>query len=374
MDDDQLTATRLRLALDREVAEHQLSPGAWPRLERRLRRQPWRRVAIATVCAAIVGAAVAVAPYLWHNLSGPAASHPHPQSRPPLVVVARTQLNGGVNDLTTGYGAVWAIGQGVIYRVDPATGRAVATISARGVNGKLSQIATGFGAVWATSDGARVGVYRIDPRANRVTSFIRLQPNPTGITAAYGRVWVTEPKAGTGVVIRIDPRANRVSGPPIQVGVGPGRIVPGAGALWVTNSGYVSRINPATGAVADVVSAVNGVDAAGAGSLWTTGVNVVQRVDPKTGHLTAAIPVPNAWRVIFWHGLAWALTTAPSGAGTIVGIDPASNRVIGHAVPFRGSPMAIAGGPTGLWVVGVANLNVTNQELVHLVLNPGPSS
>ena len=40
MDNDQQTAATLRLALDREVANHQLSPGAWPRLERRLRRQP----------------------------------------------------------------------------------------------------------------------------------------------------------------------------------------------------------------------------------------------------------------------------------------------------------------------------------------------
>jgi hypothetical protein len=178
MDDDQLTATRLRRALDREVAKHQLSPGAWPRLERRLRRQPRRRAAIAAVCTAIVGAAVAVTPYLWHNLSGPVAGHPPPQPGPHLAIGARTHVSS-VGPLTTGYGAVWIIGPGVIYHVAPATARTVATIPAPGTGGKLSGIATGAGAVWATSNGDHVGVYRIDPRTNRVTSFIRLQPTPT---------------------------------------------------------------------------------------------------------------------------------------------------------------------------------------------------
>jgi DNA-binding beta-propeller fold protein YncE len=387
MDDDQLTATRLRLALDRETAKHQLSPGAWPRLERRLRRQPWRRAAIAAVCAVIVAAAATVTPYVWHNLTGPAASHSHPQPGPHLVIASRTHVNG-TGPLTTGYGAVWIIGQGVIYRVDPAAARTVATIPAPGVGGKLSGIATGAGAVWATSNGGHVGVYRIDPRTNRVAAFIGLQPNPTGITVAHGRVWVTVAKEGPGIVVRIDPRTNRVSGPPIRVGAGPGEIVSGAGTLWVTNTSLgmnVNRSNPATGAVASARGRLWGgtdrlgnakisrVDAVGAGSLWTTNVNVVQRVDPANGHVTATIPVPHAWRVIFWHGLAWALTgVAPSGLGTVVGIDPASNRVVVHGAPFRGAPRAITAGPTGLWVV-FANANYTSQELVHFVLDPGPN-
>jgi DNA-binding beta-propeller fold protein YncE len=384
MDDDQLTATRLRLALDRETAKHQLSPGAWPRLERRLRRQPWRRAAIAAVCAVIVAAAATVTPYVWHNLTGPAASHSHPQPGPHLVIASRTHVNG-TGPLTTGYGAVWIIGQGVIYRVDPAAARTVATIPAPGVGGKLSGIATGAGAVWATSNGGHVGVYRIDPRTNRVAAFIGLQPNPTGITVAHGRVWVTEPKEGPGVVVRIDPRTNRGSGPPIRVGAGPGAIVSGAGTLWVAGMDYVSRIDPATGAVANARGGPWGgtdrlgnakvymIDAVGAGSLWTIGANVVQRLDPANGHVTAAVPVPHAWYVIFWHGLAWALTgVAPSGLGTVVGIDPASNRVVVHGVPFRGAPGAIAAGPTGLWVV-FANVNGTSQELVHLGLDSGPN-
>jgi DNA-binding beta-propeller fold protein YncE len=384
MDNDQQTATTLRLALDREVANHQLSPGAWPRLERRLRRQPWRRAAIAALCTAIVAAAAAVTPYLWHNLSGPVASHPHPPPGPHLIIGARAHVSSA-GLLTTGYGAVWIIGPGVIYRVDPGTARTVATIPAPGTSGKGNQLATGAGAVWATGAGGHPGVYRIDPQTNRVTSFIRLQPTPSGITVAHGRVWVTVAKQGPGIVVRIDPRTNRVSGPPIRVGAGPGGIVSGAGTLWVATMNHVSRINPATGAVANARGGpwggtdslgnakISRIDAAGAGSLWTIGVNAVQRVDPASGHVTAAIPVPHAWYVIFWHGLAWALTgVAPSGLGTVVGIDPASNRVVVHGAPFRGAPMAIAAGPAGLWVV-FANASQTSQQLVHLVLDSGPN-
>src|SRR5215475_11373896 len=385
MDNDQLTAIRLRLALGREVAKHQLPPGAWPRLERRLRRQPWRRAAIAAVCAVIVAAAItAVTPYLRHSLSGPVADHRHPQPGPHLVIGARSHVSS-VGPLRTGYGAVWIIGRGVIYRVDPATARTVAAIPATGTGGKLSGIATGAGAVWATSAGGHPGVYRIDPRTNRVTAFIGLPPTPTAITVAHGRVWVSEPKEGPGIVVRIDPRTNRVSGPPIRVGAGPGEIVSGAGTLWLTTMDHVSRINPATGVVTGARGGpwggtdslgnakISRIDAVGAGSLWTIGVNVVQRVDPANGHVTAAIPVPHAWYVIFWHGLAWALTgVAPSGLGTVVGIDPASNRVVVHGVPFRGAPMAIAAGPAGLWAV-FANPDHTSQELIHLVLASGPN-
>ena len=74
---EQITA-RLRLALEQEAARHELSAGAWPQIERRLRRQPWRRAGIAAACIAFLAAAVTAAPSLWHAASGPAAGHPHP--------------------------------------------------------------------------------------------------------------------------------------------------------------------------------------------------------------------------------------------------------------------------------------------------------
>jgi DNA-binding beta-propeller fold protein YncE len=358
MEPDQIAAS-LRIALDREAARHEISPGAWSQIERRLRRQAWRRAGIAAVCVAIAAAAATAAPSLWHTMSGPVVSHPHPRPAAQLVTVGRTHLSSGVTHLATGYGGVWVIGTGVIYRVDPATAKTVATIPALGVG--YGQIAAGAGAVWATSTGSHMGVYRIDPHRNRVTSFIHLQPTPIGITVAYGRVWVAEPKEGPGIVLRIDPRTNRVSGPPIRVGTGAGQIIAGSGALWVTNgngNGSVSRINPATGVVTRTLVNIPDVDAVGAGSLWVTpGHGGIQRADPATGQVTATIRVPNAVRAIFWAGSTWVLTSSPSA---IVRIDPTSNRIVGKAAPVGPSPY-IAAGPSGLWVA-----DFTTGDLLHL--------
>ena len=60
MEHDQI-ATRLRLALEREAARHELSPGAWPQIERRLARQTWRRSGIAAVCVTVIAAAAIAA-------------------------------------------------------------------------------------------------------------------------------------------------------------------------------------------------------------------------------------------------------------------------------------------------------------------------
>lgn len=367
MEHDQIAA-RLRLALEREATRHELSPGAWPQIERRLRRQTWRRVRIAAAGAAVTAAAVIAAPSLWHAMSGPAASHPRPA--PQLAVVGRTHLSHGGTFPASGYGGIWVTGKGVIYRVDPATAQIVTTIPVPGIGLKQSHIATGAGAVWVTGrDRGRFGVYRIDPRRNRVASFIRLPPTPVTVTVAYGRVWVNEPRAGRAVVFRIDPATNRISGPPIPVGTGGGWMVAGFGALWVTNgdaNGSVSRINPATGAVTRTLTNVPDVTAAGAGSLWGTGNHGgVHRADPATGRVTAAVggPLKNAVRVTFWAGSAWASAEPP---GTLIRIDPASNRIIGTAVRAGTSPIYITAAPSGLWVV-----DFTAGDLLHLAPAPG---
>ena len=361
MEHDQIAA-RLRLALEREAAKHELSPGAWPQIERRHRRHTWRRARTAAACAAVTAAAAIAAPYLWHAISGPAASHPRPA--PQLAVVARTHLSHWGTFPAAGYGAIWVTGKGVLYRVDPATAQIVTAIAVPGIGLKQSHIATGAGAVWVTGrDRGQCGVYRIDPRRNRVASFIRLPPTPVVVTVAYGRVWVNEPRAGRAVVFRINPATNHVSGPPVRVGTGGGWMVAGFGALWVTNgdsNGSVSRINPATGAVTRTLTNVPDVTAAGAGSLWGAGNDGgIQRVDPATGRVTATIGRPkNAVNLTFWAGSAWASAEPP---GTLSRIDPASNRLIGTAVRAGTSPIYITAAPSGLWVV-----DFTARDLLHL--------
>lgn len=326
----------------------------------RMRKRLVAAACTAALAAGVAGSAIGL---LGSGPQRPAVSHPHPRPAARLVIVSRTHLGPGITKVAAGYGGVWVVGIGVIYRVDPATGKTVAGIPAPGANDKLSGIAVGAGAVWVTAS-PRFGVYRIDPRRDRVTAFIRLPPVPTGITVAYGRVWVTEPKAGPGTVVRIDPQTNRVTGPPIRVGTGAAGIVAGFGSLWVTNGtadGSVSRINPAAGAVTRTLANIPDVAAAGHGSLWVRpNYGGLRRVDPATGKATASIALQHAAAVTFWGGSAWVSLEPP---GTLVRIDPASNRIIGKAAPAGTSPGYIAASPSGLWVV-----DLYTGDLLHLAL------
>ena len=127
MDHDQI-AERLRQALDREAARHELSPAAWARIERRLRPRVRRRAAVLAAGLAVVAAAAVAAPYLWHALSRPAAA----PAQPRLVLTGRDHLPGRATALAAGYGSIWVAGSGVIYRVDGATARTVAAITTPG--------------------------------------------------------------------------------------------------------------------------------------------------------------------------------------------------------------------------------------------------
>src|SRR5262245_46938659 len=112
MEHDQIAAS-LRLALDREAARHEISPGAWSRIERRIRRRARRRAGIVALCAAVVVAAAAVTPYLWRTISGPATSHPPPRPAPQLVIVGRAQESPTLRPVTGVYGLsapAWSTG------------------------------------------------------------------------------------------------------------------------------------------------------------------------------------------------------------------------------------------------------------------------
>jgi DNA-binding beta-propeller fold protein YncE len=82
-------------------------------------------------------------------------------------------------------------------------------------------------------------------------------------------------------------------------------------------------------------------------------------VDPATGRVTATIGRPkNAVHVTFWAGSAWVSAEPP---GTLIRIDPASNRIVGKLVPAGTSPIYITAAPSGLWVV-----DFTAGDLLHL--------
>jgi virginiamycin B lyase len=115
--------------------------------------------------------------------------------------------------LAAGEGALWAIWDGTLVRLDPATGRALArvTISQAGAVYPY-QVAVAGGAVWVASASTEVGtpqlLWRVDPQSMRVTGQLRLGTTPSRLLpiALAGRdeaLWVAN--GGAGAILRLDP-------------------------------------------------------------------------------------------------------------------------------------------------------------------------
>ena len=124
-------------------------------------------------------------------------------------------------------------------RIDPTKNEVISTpiIVGRGPG----QLAASADAIWVVNQASR-SVSRIEPQMHKVVADIPLDDEPGGIVATADAVWVSRKQSGT--VVKIDLQTNRIVGTPIQVGVRPGLMAVGEGALWVTNSfgNDVSRI------------------------------------------------------------------------------------------------------------------------------------
>jgi ABC-type branched-subunit amino acid transport system substrate-binding protein/DNA-binding beta-propeller fold protein YncE len=178
----------------------------------------------------------------------------------------RFVINGGYPQMALGVGALWATGGGFVVRIDPESGKSVATVEA-----DASRIAAGREGVWYISAFDAGAVTRINPRTNRTGRVIDVgDATLSGIAVGAGSVWVTA--AREGVVFRIAPGGSAAI-TPIDVGTGVSYIAYGAGAVWAANyvDGTLSRIDPKTNAVVarTPIGAVQSL-AAGAGSAWAS--------------------------------------------------------------------------------------------------------
>jgi ABC-type branched-subunit amino acid transport system substrate-binding protein len=187
-----------------------------------------------------------------------------------------TTFSAGFPGIAVGAGAVWASNpDGTVSRIDPGTGRIVATIEV-----EAKTIAVGDGGVWLVADDNTVT--RIDPRTNRVADRIEVGSNLlTAVAVGAGAVWATSEE---GLLWRIEPGPRPVTRT-IDVGTGVAYVAFGDGAVWTANwaDGTVSRVDPRTNAVTDSVEVGAAQSlAAGAGSAW---VSVAGR--PRDGTLPA---------------------------------------------------------------------------------------
>jgi DNA-binding beta-propeller fold protein YncE len=386
--EEQLRALREQ-ALGREPG-----PDAWPRLQRRLHREPTRR-AVLVAGLVLVVLAVAVAPGL---LARRAAEQPlGPMGGTPVVpgdpvVTARIRLDRPVGYFAVGFGAIWATGQDALVRIDLRTNRVVATIPMRveGPEEAGGSIAFGEGAVWVVSSSETAGVvYRVDPAANRITASIPVRAGAVEVVVAAGTVWVSgggDP--GERFVSRIDARTNKLL-PPISVPTNPGPIRAGLDAVWVVDCCTFGRIDPRRGSVTEPADHVGDIWEVGGGALWGTysddaSGSGVQRVDPDTGRVVARIPIPHELAMAFGLGTLWVAqnTSSPPNSpgpgswdnldrtksGRLYRIDPTTNRVLGRPLTLpRILPAPYFGVAVGEGTVVVKDIDQRTLTRIELV-------
>ena len=200
----------------------------------------------------------------------------------------------------------------------------------------------------------------IDAQSGRLIGDVPAGPSVGFIRAGLGSVWEME---DSGVLLQIDPRTRHVTDS-IAVGVNPGDVAIGAGAVWITdkNSQTLLRISPQYGEITRIPLPAQGLSspdvgggvAVGAGSVWVAeGLSRIVRIDPASGRVESTVSAPDAREVAFGDGAIWV---GASDTGVLTKVDPRTGAVVATA---RIGPwiccIAVGGGyvwaanDTGIW-------------------------
>jgi virginiamycin B lyase len=207
-----------------------------------------------------------------------------------------------------------------------------------------------FGSVWVASYGTG-RLVRIDPRRNRVSKRIRVAPGICPIAVGAGSLWVASDK--TNVLYRVDPRGGRVVAR-TRVAEWPAHVTVAFRSVWVSayERGTVARIDPRTNRVMRVYAVggnPSGLTQAN-GSLWIAfgrSGTALGRLDPGSGAVTK-IPLGHTGPG-FLSSAAGSLWTTTAD-GFAVRVDPSSASVVAtYAIP--GTPAEVARAQDGtIWV------------------------
>jgi hypothetical protein len=166
--------------------------------------------------------------------------------------------------IRVGLDAVWVTSRFTVSRIDPRSGTVTQPLHRVG-----NVMAVGGGALWGTfaNNADDAGVQRVDPATGRVVATVRI---PYGVLMAFGlgTLWVAQDAPTVmsgggeqatvkpGKLYRIDPGNNRVLGRPVPLpGIAPTAIAVGEGAAWVGGARWEDPHPVQPGPVASCLSA-----------------------------------------------------------------------------------------------------------------------
>ena len=226
-------------------------------------------------------------PHLLQPACEPGTVHDAPMGS---FLPRRCDLPSGV---AVGAGSVW-IGRNdrqAVLRLDPASGRVIATIP---VGFHVFNLAADPTSVWVVSFEDDM-VARIDATTNAVTLRRSMLHAPSGVLINDGSVWIS--RSGNATVVRLDAITGAQEAE-IAVGRRPFPVAAGNGAIWVRceQDSTVSRIDPSTNRLVatipvDPFYGLDGVDSmvASAGGVWISGLTL-QWIDASSNQVTRSLP------------------------------------------------------------------------------------
>ncbi|MFT7599023.1 MAG: YVTN family beta-propeller protein [Acidimicrobiales bacterium] len=221
-----------------------------------------------------------------------------------------------------------------VSRIDIATGQVVATVA---VDAGPFTLAIDGDDVWVASFQAGT-VSRIEGATNEVVLTVATGAGPSGLlvevgetpgsaVAAGNNIWVNN--RGSGSVSRIDPASGLVA--EISVGLQPDTPVAFLGNIWVSNSGSntISRIDIASSVVVGLIKVGDGPKAVAVdgSTLWVANYDdgTVSRIEADTEEVLTISVGEMPWTPVVVDSVVWVPNT---GSGTMSRIDILTNTVV----------------------------------------------
>ncbi len=234
-----------------------------------------------------------------------------------LKITATLPLGKTADWVAPATGAIWvgSTGPFAVHRIDPKTNQRIATVALPGK--PCAGLATGFGSLWVPLCGSGNGLAKVDLESNQLIQVFKVGHIAAegGVTVSPDSVWLVVDNDGG--LARIDPASGAVRQ---LVRIPPGSFNPlyADGQVWITRASGsgITAVDAVTGNHS--ASAETGPGprflTAGADAIWTLnqGDGSLTRVDIRTRRATAtvALGTPGSGGDIkFGAGMVW--TTMP---------------------------------------------------------------
>ncbi len=187
--------------------------------------------------------------------------------------------------LAFGFDSLWvpSCGAHTLERLDPATGKSIASLPAEAANSE-GGITVGSGSVWFVVKPSKL--IRIDPKTNTIAASLDLPDGSENPAFGDGFVWVSS--FAHDALLKIDPKSMTLVAT-IPVGPKPRFLTVGDGSVWTLNQGdgSVSRVDMKSGKLVATISCgipgPGGELSFGEGSVWAAMFDFpITQIDPKT--------------------------------------------------------------------------------------------